>query len=237
MEKIIKAFTLIELMIVISIITITTISSTFYFLDFVKNKEISQKVELINTELKSLDKEVKDYKIFDYELNFNTSTLSWKYIIYKNIFDTTNYQNVRFLSNSYIWLIETNWLSTLTWSLKLYKENKLFLNTTRTWTIDYEFTFNDKSKYKIIWTLNEENLNEIYINYFDEDNLYPEKNNFLNLIKIKKEDWDEINNIQIKNIWWIKKFETNNDWTEINGNKISLVFENNWIEKEINIIK
>jgi prepilin-type N-terminal cleavage/methylation domain-containing protein len=67
-----KAFTLIELIIVITIITFITTSSVFYFLDFVKNQEIKQRIEVIENNIKQLDSDIKKYKIFDYELLFNT---------------------------------------------------------------------------------------------------------------------------------------------------------------------
>jgi len=75
-KKLLKAFTLIELIIVISIITLITTSSVFYFLDFVNNQEIKQKIQLIENDLKELDKEVKNYKTFDYQLEMDTSNSS-----------------------------------------------------------------------------------------------------------------------------------------------------------------
>jgi len=75
-KSIVKAFTLVELIIVIAIITLISSSSVFYFLDFVKNQEINQRVQLIEDNLKKLDKDIKKYNIFDYELAFNTSNFS-----------------------------------------------------------------------------------------------------------------------------------------------------------------
>jgi prepilin-type N-terminal cleavage/methylation domain-containing protein len=87
--KIITAFTLIELLVVITIITIISTSGIFYFFDFVKNQEINQKIYVIENDINLLGKEIKNYKIFDYELIFNTSDSTNKsYIIYTNIFDT-----------------------------------------------------------------------------------------------------------------------------------------------------
>jgi prepilin-type N-terminal cleavage/methylation domain-containing protein len=75
-KSFLKAFTLVELIIVISIITITTTSTVFYFLDFVKNQEVKQRTQLISNNLDQLDKDIEKYKIFDYEILFNTSSLS-----------------------------------------------------------------------------------------------------------------------------------------------------------------
>ena len=89
--KFITAFTLIELLVVITIITIMSASGVFYFFDFVKNQEINQKLYMIEDDINTLDKEIKDYKIFDYELIFDTSDINnqnYSYITYTNNFDT-----------------------------------------------------------------------------------------------------------------------------------------------------
>lgn len=242
-KRLLKAFTLIELIIVISIITLITTSSTFYFIDFVNNQEIKQKLQLIKSDLSDLDKEVKDYKTFDYQIEMNTSTLSWKYIIYKNIFDINNTNKLLFNTlGSFTWTIETSWNSSLTWTLKLYKGFKLFLDTTKTWSVDYNFNFNEKQKYKILWTLSWKVLNEIDLNYYSINNLTPSTWNTVNLININtKEDktWNNINKLIITNIGWNKKFykDSISSSNIITTNEIYLFFENKWKEKFIKITK
>jgi prepilin-type N-terminal cleavage/methylation domain-containing protein len=237
-----KAFTLIELIVVISIMTLITWSTVFYFIDFVKKQELTQKIEVIKDNLQNLDNNVKKYNIFDYELLFNTSTLSSWYITYLNIFDTKNKQTLTFTTNSFTWTIETtnNWWWTLTGTLKIYKWIKLFLNTTKTWATDFNYNFNTNKDYKIKWTLSWEILNEIDLHYFSKDNLYPEKHNLLNLININTNEdksWTDINQLIIKNIWWKKKFYKNTTNNEISSNEIFLFFENNWKEQFIKITK
>jgi len=242
-KTLLKAFTLIELIIVISIITLITTSSVFYFLDFVNNQEIKQKIQLIENDLLELDKEVKNYKTFDYQLEMDTSTLSWKYIVYKNIFDLNNTQKILFNnSNSFTWTIRTSWDSSFTWTLKLYKDLKLFLNTSKTWSVDYNFNFNEKQKYKMLWTLSWEVLNEIDLNYYSINNLNPNTGNTINLTEINTQEdknWSNIDKLIITNIGWDKKFYS---WSISTTNKISenqlyLFFENKWIEKFIKILK
>ena len=68
-------------------------------------------------------------------------------------------------------------LSTWSWILKIYKEEKLFLNEEIDRNSDFSYSFNDSQNYKITWTFSGETLNEIHINYFAEDNVRPEENN------------------------------------------------------------
>ena len=237
MGKIIKnAFTLVELLVVIAIITLLSIWSVFYFLDFVKNQEISQRIILIEDNFNGLDKDIKNYKIYDYELLFNTSTLSKWYISYLNNFDINFNQTIDFNSSTWSWTIESNWSSAQEWKIKLFKKNKLFLFETKEWDKDYKFDFNEESYYKLSWTLSWEILNEIHINYFSEDNIYPERNNSLILHDINSQSdwkWTSYSKAIIKNIWWKKEIKCDS----IDLAEIYLIFENNWKEKFIKINK
>lgn len=237
MKKIIKAFTYIELLVVVTIITLLSSAWVFYFLDFVQDQEINNKLFIIEDNLDSLDRQIKKHEIFDYQAIFNTSnTWSKLYITYINIFDSKK-QMINFLNSTWSWNILANleW----TWTIKIYKENKLFINETINRNNDWKYSFNDNQYYKIEWTASWKILNDIYINYYSLDNTKPGNNNLLELIKISsKEDksWNSYSNIKIENIGWIKKFY---EWnTEILWiDKIFLFFENNWKEQYINIEK
>ena len=233
MKKILKAFTLIELIVVTTIIAIMSWSWVFYFFDFAKDQEISQNILVLEEEFNDLDKDVENYITFDYELILNTSVSSWAYITYINNFDIPYNQTIDFNSNTWNWIIYTNW--TWSWVLKIYKNIKLFLNEEINRWSGYNFDFNETSKYKILGNLSLESLNEININYFVKDNLYPENNNLLNLISINtKEDktWNTYSSLIVKNVWWNKKILWN--WITLE-NEIYLFFENNWLEKFIKI--
>ncbi len=236
MNKILKAFTYIELIVVITIITLLSSTWVFYFNDFVKNQELTLKVNTIEEEFKDLDKKIKNNEIFDYETQLSTSTWSKWYVYYINNFDILYNQKIDFDSINWSGTLSTNWNNSLTWSLKLYKKHKLYTSAVRQWDTNQDFSLIDEPFYKIVWTLSWEVLNDIYVNYFDEDNIFPEKNNLLILQSINtKTDktWTGINNIVIKNIWWTKSIIW--DWN--NYNELYLFFENNWKEKFIRIKK
>jgi prepilin-type N-terminal cleavage/methylation domain-containing protein len=230
MKKILKAFTLIELIVVISIITIISASWVFYFLDFVKEQEINQKLSIIEDDLNNLDKQVKDYKIFDYELKLDTSN-TWFYITYINKFDSTN-QTIT-INSTWSWFITTGWI-TWSWIIKIYKNHKLFVSKEIDRINSFEFDFNETSSYKITWTNSWEILNDIELKYFSEDNIHPENNDNLELVRISEtENWSDLWNIIIQNIWWKKVLKKWND----EYNEIYLFFENSWKEKFIKISK
>lgn len=236
MKNIIKAFTLVELIVVIAITTVISASGVFYFLDFVQEQKLNQKLSIIKDNLNNLDKKVKKYEIFDYQLEFNTSnTLS--YITYINNFDTEN-QILSITNSSWSWEIVTI-PNTWSWIIKIYKNKKLFINQEINRNTKFPFNFNETSSYKITWTQSWEILNKIYLDYYSNNNLYSEKNDLLELksINIQEDNnWVKISKLKIINIWWIKKFYDN--WVEISlSNKVYLFFENNWKEKFIKITK
>ena len=241
-SKVIKAFTLVELIVVIAIITLISSSWIMYFLNFISIQKIEQKFSIIEYNMEQLDKKVKNYEIYDYELNFSTSS-TWKllYITYINNFDTKN-QTIKMenITSSWAfgtWVIKNN--LSWTWIIKIYKELKLFVIDTNTGSQDYKFNFNDKEYYKILSSFTWESLNQINLNYFSEDNLYPEKRDILELTYIntqKDKLWTVINKFKLTNIWWVKKFYKDN-WSEITSNEIYLFFDNNGREKYIKITR
>ena len=233
MKKNMKAFTLIELLIVISIITIISASWVFYFLDFVYEQEIGQKLTIVEDNLSDLDKNIKNYNIFDYELHLNTSTGSRWYITYINNFDLPYNQVINFDSRTWSGKISTNWTALETWNIKSYQDEKLLINTSTGADELLNFDYNKEQYYKIVSTFTWIVLNEIDINYFSEDNLYPENNKLLELISINSNEdksWTNYSSIVISNLWWSKTI-----WN--NENEIYLFFEENWKEKFIKITK
>jgi hypothetical protein len=236
MKKILKAFTYIELIVVISIITLLSTTWVFYFLEFVKSQEINQKVNTIDMDFKELDKKIKSFEIFDYEIQLNTVTWALWYINMINNFDLPYNQYINFDSTSWSGILWTNWNISQTWDLKIYKKIKLYLSEGIQSSTFYAFNFNDEPFYKITGFLSGELLNEININYFTEDNIDSKKNNLLILSKINTKidkTGTSIISLSIKNIWWNKSIIW--DWLKIN--EAYLFFDNNWKEKFIYVNK
>ena len=70
MQKNKIAFTLVELMVVSTIIVLLSASSVFYFFDFTDKQELLIHVSLLEDEIEELDRQVKDFEISDYTLTF-----------------------------------------------------------------------------------------------------------------------------------------------------------------------
>jgi hypothetical protein len=230
----VKAFTLIELIVVISIIITISVSWVFYFSDFIESQELKQKLSLIEDSFEELDKEVWNYNIFDYDISLNTITGSLWYIVNRNIFDLEKNTQIEvdFETGTGIVSIK-NWELTDLWNLNIFKKEKLYLNESKNWDSNYIENFSNASEYKILWTLSWETLNELSLHYFANSNRNIEAWNLIELIDINtKEDktGTSYNNLSIKKVW--KKKTIWNDESEI-----YLFFENRGREDFIKVMK
>lgn len=232
MKKIIKGFTLIEILVVISIIAIMSSVSINSFFNLTKNNNTKNKLLEISSDIKSLDLKVKNYEIFDYEIIFDTNNIN-SYIIYENIFDEEKSQKITSLSND-IFTITLNWLSWELWKYQIYQDIKLIINNyTSTWILNINRDSN--YNYQINWQLellwNEIFLNNIELKNFDNNNLD------LNIEKITQDEYSEdIWYIKITNIWWKKQF-LNIDDDILNIDQFYLHFEEWWRENYLIIDK
>jgi len=227
-----NAFTLIELLVVISIIVISSSSWIFYFSEFIWKQELKRELFTFENNIKSLDNDIKHYKIFDYELQLDSTSLSQAYIYYTNKFDVPNFQFINFDSISGTWIIQISWSPNSLWNSRIYKHNKLLLNQIHTWDKTYTWNFSKKSTYIISGYLSWETLNNIYINYYN--NTDDKSNIQLIWINSKKDQtWIEYNSVKITNIGWKKQIF----WDITLLNEIYLFFENKWVETFIKINK
>ena len=229
-------FTLIELLVVISIIMIISTSWVFYFFNFIWSQKIKQEIEIIKDELRDIDKDIKTYKIFDYNLIFDTLSWSLAYTYYINFFDNSNSQIINFDSYTWKWIITISWWSPDLWNLKIYKNIKLSINEIISWNVSYTWSFLDKSDYKISGYLSWITLNDIKIRYFSETNLDKWKWDFLELMEINTlldKTWSWYTNLKITNIWnkkeilwnWIDKLDKAYLFFEREGREENLLIE------------
>jgi type II secretory pathway pseudopilin PulG len=75
-----KAFSLVEIMFVISIITFLSVSSVTYFNNFVDSKRIEKDTDFINNSIENLNYKVKNRECYDYEIIFSINN---DYLTYK----------------------------------------------------------------------------------------------------------------------------------------------------------
>lgn len=231
------AFTLVELLIVIAIISILSASSIVYFNNYTDSLKIQTRLSYIYTYFEELDNEVKNKQIYDYELHLNTWSLL--FYVYKNNID--NLWRVYFDSFDVLWwtwVLKTSLTEPSQWQFKFYNDYKFieenYLSATWTTSLNFEKFAN----YKILSYLSWSRVNDIFINYYDKSNLEKTKNDLLYLQEINtKKDltWINYNSIIIKNILWKKEFYS---WaTLINTDEIYLFFDNYWNRDFIKITK
>lgn len=217
-------FSLIELLIVVTIIAIISISWFFYFTKFSDDFYLKNSLYSIKSDFEDFDNKVNRKEVFDYELYLNKD-LNY-YYIYENVFDldwTFVFDN--FDSVTWVWTFSFSWFSSWTWNISYYnhykfqKEEIIDYNWSFTWKLDLYKTYKFNSSF--LW----ETLNSIYFHYFDNKNL-------IKLVWIN--DWtSELNSIKINNVLWKKIF-----WDDETINKITLTFENiDWNREILEIIK
>lgn len=210
-----KAFTLVELLVVISIIAITSIIWISSFFNFVWQQEINSKISTFEDDIKSLDKKVKNREIFDYKIVLE----EWKktYKIVENSFDLE-----KFIAFSGSEIVLENAETSDNFGLKIYKWEKLSFSS---WSlVKYNLTLDENYDYKIIWFFPDE-INNIKIKNFEQN----EKTMFL--LKLTSSNIQR-NKVMLKNILW-KKFIVDNSWSNLD--KLKIIFEKDGKEWSLEI--
>ncbi len=226
------AFTMIELLVVVSIISIISITSINWFFNFLQNKELVLKANEISLYIDNLDKKIKNHEIYDYNVIIDSS-LNNSFIIYENIYDTNQNIILNYNVANNQWTINLIWLAWELWNLIIYKEKKLYFSDnliSNSSNINFEEAYNYKILSTLSWATQINKLNSIDLIRFDKES------SILKLIKISENIWtNDLWKIEIKNIWWKKEFY--NSWTLLNKNEIYLYFENKWKENYLKLTK
>jgi Tfp pilus assembly protein PilE len=111
-----NAFTFVEILFVISIISFLTFSSVMYFNNFVDRKKIDGDIYLIKSSFEELDSKVKNNEIYDYEIKFSgklyyllrlNQVINPTKINFSMNEDTKNFNMTTNLTNPGIWDIKT----------------------------------------------------------------------------------------------------------------------------------
>ena len=137
-----QAFTLIELMVVVSIMMLVTIWLWFSFFRFLDTQKINTNLDQFLDEFSELDKKINNKEIYDYEAYFKPEELGYYYYI--NNFDLKYRQKLNIDFKSLTWVIFSS--GSLSWParlLKIYKKHKLYLERIfdaadyYTWSFDW----------------------------------------------------------------------------------------------------
>ena len=227
-----KAFTLIELLIVVTIIALLTSSWVIYFFRQVSSLKIASEIEKVIDTVERLDSKVDTKKILDYSIIIKKSDKYWFTYSTNNLW-LDNIQELNLNFETWSWTITSNSgtvLNIYSW-IKFQKSE--IIDSSR----KYNYNFLKNINSKILATYYWNTLNNIYINYYSPDNIIINNENKLELIWIYEnsdKSWWNYSSVEIKNLNW-KKSIIPDWWSWIS--KIYLFFEREWIEKFIEIKK
>lgn len=228
-EKYIKqtsGFTFIELIVVISIISLLSVNSIFYFNDFIWKQELSYDISQLESNINDLDLEIKNQKSFDYSLYFEKGSY-WYTISQNNIWNDIK-QEITFDTITWSGMINLSPALIDIWEIKIYKWHKKIQQFIQNWSESIDIKVDDTME--ILWTFSWSTLNSLRLAFFDIDKETEIKNTFI--LDILDKNLVSQNSLTIENISWSKIYNWNNTTLE---KPIYIVFEKNWIESTLEL--
>lgn len=232
MKKIIKAFTFIEILFVITIISFLSVSAVTYFHNFTNTKKMDSDLYMLKDNIDLLDSKVKNKEVYDYELSFTWGNLHYLYKLNsfvnpsKTIFNfdenTKDFSMKSILGYTWSWDVKVYF-----WEKLLYKKT-LHLTDTLTWKLDLYNTYDIKSI--------SDNYEDIFwVYYFSEDNLNSDgiTTDFVWANTKDDKTWSGTTSFVLKNINNKLKFYSGS--LEWNTNEVYLFFEKAWVWKSLKI--
>lgn len=235
--RVASAFTLVELIMVMAIISIVSVFSFSYFWDFSSKQAINEDLSNINTSIKKFDIDVRNMKIYDYKMIF--SSWSFYYTTYTNYQNQDYRQIFDFDKNTYSGTLSATWNFVYTWAnfnYSIYSDTKKILTNNMPITSKYTFLLSDEKNWQINSSISGAIVNDIYLNFYSQENTSIDSNLSSKLIldKIYKgsdKTW-ELSQLIIENIN-NKKFIKDQNGQIID--KAFLFFERAWKEISLEI--
>lgn len=167
-NKIKSAFTLIELIVVSMIVVLLTSSSMFYFFDFLDQRELMIRAEVLQDDIEDLDYQVKNFHISDYSLSFSGGVSFY-----------TGSLNTLGVDNPVVLYVDATWMgsfsipganNTQAWNYSLYKWQKLVENKIVPAGMSQSFKFIIWNEYKIESYLSGATINTVFVSPLFETN-------------------------------------------------------------------
>jgi len=181
-----KGFTLVEIIVVVSIFVLLWSTVVFYFNDFLKSKVIRVDLEKFQNFLNEQEEKVKKQDIYDCQFFFHTGT----YFSYSC--DNYDSKEVFFSWMNYIddnFDIETNVSPPESWEIDVFWDNKLQSQTGILTTDTFSFSWREFKDYRFDSSFSWEQVNTLWVSYWSEDNLWKTAEKYLQLDAIwTKED-------------------------------------------------
>jgi hypothetical protein len=147
-----QAFTLVELLVSVTIVILISWVSVGGFFHFLDNREANAKITEFESKIKNLDKLVENKEISDYELKYYDS---WSFVVYENIIglddDYVKLDNIQ----NYTWslMFKNGKLEAFTWSLEKNIDYRIEVFSWSTKLNNIELIRLDKEnwEFKFVW--------------------------------------------------------------------------------------
>lgn len=222
----VRAFTLVEIIVVISIMTLLSTTWVFYFVDFVKTTQQTKYTQDIKDILEDYENKIKNKNIYDFEALFNRNQPLSLYV-YSNVYDNPYVQTIVFDGTTKIAALNRSH----TGSIQFYTGNKLFTQKISP-LLNENYSFSGSQRYQILWKTisldNQlENFNEIDFYYLWENNIDSEDNNDIKIVNINTQidgSGTNINILKYQNIYGNKTLF----WDGVDINEAHLFIEYAW---------
>lgn len=170
-KQIKSAFTLVELIMVMAIIAIVSVFSFGYFSDFSSRQAINEDLSNINQSIKDLDSKVRDMKIYDYRIIFQTGSLA--YITYTNYINQDYKRILDFNNTSLNWILSATWFFMSTWTDFAYvwfADQKNYVDNTMDINGKTTLDLSNLKMLSINSSISGSTVNDIYFNYYSQEN-------------------------------------------------------------------
>lgn len=220
----IKAFTFVELIVTITIISLISFSWVFYFHDFIWKQEINIHINSLENTIKELNNNVRKHEIFDYTIVLDKNS-SW-YTVTKNNVWINNHLETSFDTINNNWTLLLNPPNWDIWELKIYKAHKKINQLTKNWSDTINIILEDDTT--IISTLSWSKLNTVSFQYLNPLDI----NDNIVILDILDSMMNSYNSLEIENKnWKIKYLDNSNELST----PIIILFEKNWIENKLEL--
>lgn len=196
-----KWFSFIEIIIVCSILSITAVSWSYYFNNFLQKQEVNIYTNNLEQHITKLDNLVKNNEIYDYQMQL----FDWYVSILKNTSWTQKYLQYWETQNWWNYSIK-NGLSEDIINYKLYK----WIKKIEDWNISWDSIISVEkwNNYKLEAQIENQNINSAEIFIFDD-------NNQLETYTIIDNNDNELNSLLIENYWGNKIYKNNSNWDKL----------------------
>lgn len=205
-----KWFSFIEIIIVCSILSITAVSWSYYFNNFLQKQEVNIYTNNLEQHITKLDNLVKNNEIYDYQIQL----FDWYISILKNTSWTQKYLQFTETQNGWNYSIE-NGLPEDIINYKLYK----WIKKIEDWNISWDSIISVEkwNNYILEAQIENQNINSAEIFIFDD-------NNQLEIYTIVDNNDNEVNSLLIENYWGNKIYKNNSNW-DILDTPIEITFD------------